>query len=576
MRYLYIACVGIVGIALRSLKISNVVLQQTCLGVSVLVAVVFGVACSPQNNSGSNDNSFRYNEPDGIAGLDPATASYQSAIWATGHLYNGLVELDSMLRVTPCIAREWSVDSTGKHYTFHLRTDVMFHDDSCFRVAGYASGTRRVVASDVVYSIKRVFNGTAKSTGAWVYRDRVRYVEALNDSTVHIELFRPFAPFLSLLTMPYGYIVPHEAIELYGDDFDYHPVGTGPFRFNEWKPDIHLQLVRNPHYFKFDAQGNRLPYLDTVQISFIRDTKSEFLEFLHGNFDVVTSVDASLAPSVYDGAGTLKPAFQHLQLWRAPALSVEYYGMLLDSTKPAGNSSPLSRNRLLRQALNYAIDRHRIVTYVLHGRGIPCKHGFLPPGLPGYSDRVGGYVFDQDRARALLAEAGFPNGRGLPTLLLQLGNNPRTASVAEAIQEQWKDIGVHVELRQVDFPQHLSQVRSGALPMWRTSWIGDYPDPENFLALFISANKAPAGPNTTHLSSPTLDSLYDAALNPALSLDERKVIYEVMQQEVVDQAPWIFLYHDVILRLTHRNIRGFRVDGTGRMTLEHVYKQFSS
>jgi peptide/nickel transport system substrate-binding protein len=158
-------------------------------------------------------------------------------------------------------------------------------------------------------------------------------------------------------------------------------------------------------------------------------------------------------------------------------------------------------------------------------------------------------------------------------LLLQLGHNPRTASVAEAVQEQWKELGVNVELRQVDFPQHLSQVRAGELPMWRTSWIGDYPDPENFLALFTSANKAPGGPNTTHLVSSRLDSLYTEALNPTFSSEQRYSLYAQMQQEIVEQSPWIFLYHDVLIRLTQPNIQGLTIDGTGRLLLERVKKQ---
>ncbi len=524
-------------------------------------------SCVQEHVHDSNQNIFRYNEPDGIASLDPAVAGYQSAIWATGHLFNGLVELDSTLAIAPCIASSWEVDASGLQYTFRLRPDVFFHADPCFGRRGLG---RRVVAADVVYSIRRVFDGSAKSTGAWVYRDRISNIVALDDSTVRITLVKPFAPFLAVLTMPYGYVIPREAVEYYGADFGHHPVGTGPFEFYSWKSDVALELRRNPLYFKRDQYGRTLPYLDGVRITFLRDTKSEFLEFLRGEYDLVTSIDGALAPSIYDVRGTLLEPYSHLRIHRVPAMSVEYYGILLDTSKPAARLLPLATNRKLRQALNYAIDRHRIVTYVLHGRGVPCVHGFVPPSLPGYSPDVGGYGFDPDRARHLLAEAGYPHGRGLPTLLLQLGHNPRTASVAEAVQQQWREIGVNVELRQVDFPQHLSQVRSGALPMWRTSWIGDYPDPENFLALFISSNRAPGGPNTTHLCSPRLDSLYEAALDPRKTFHQRTDLYHQMQAEVVEEAPWIFLYHDVITRLFHPTVLGLHTDATGRLQLESV------
>jgi peptide/nickel transport system substrate-binding protein len=566
------------GAERRSLAIS--VTRISCAVLASMALFVVLASCVRERSREVDQNIFRYNEPDGIASLDPTLASYQAAIWATGHLYNGLVELDTALAIAPCLASHWEVDAAGTRYTFHLRTDVWFHHDACFGGKGLgqeaqvsANSSRRVVASDVVFSIRRVFDGSTRSTGAWVYRDRVKDIVAIDDSTLQISLKEPFAPFLAVLTMPYGYVIPHEAVEFYGADFGQHPVGTGPFAFAGWKPDVALELRRNPLYFKRNEQGTQLPYLDGIRIGFLRDTKSEFLEFLHGGMDMVTSVDEAFANSVYDVHLNLLEPYKHLRLQKAPAMSVEYYGILLDTTKPAASRLPLARSKKLRQALNYAIDRHRIVTYVLHGRGIPSKHGFLPPSLPGYEDSVGGYGFDQDRARQLLGDAGFPNGKGLPTLLLQLGNNQRTASVAEAAQAMWKEIGVNVELRRVDFPQHLSQVRAGELPMWRTSWIGDYPDPENFLALFTTANRAPGGPNTTHLCSPHLDSLYKAALNPGLTFAQRTELYSQMQAEVVDQAPWIFLYHDVLVRLTHQNIKGFRTDATGRLQLEAVRKQ---
>jgi oligopeptide transport system substrate-binding protein len=538
----------------------------------------------------SRPDAFCYNEPDGIGSLDPAVASYQAAWWATTHLFNGLVELDTALQIVPSIARSWSVDDRGLEWTFHLRTDVWFHEDPCFG----AQRRRRVTAHDVRYSLERICDARTKSTGQWAFRDLIdgaiefidrskfqvpgskfRHIaglNVLNDSTIVIRLTKPFAPFLAVLTMPYGSIVPREAIEHYGADFGQHPVGTGPFRFDHWKQDIECVLVRNEHYFKVDDKGRKLPYLNTVRITFLRDIKSEFLEFVRGTYDVVSNIDGSFAPSVYDVDLSLKAPYDKYVMHKAPAFSIEYYGVLLDTSYPAAKAVPLATRRKLRQAMNYAIDRHRIVTYVLHGRGRPARHGVLPPGMPGFSESVQGYSYDIDKARRLLAEAGFPNGKGCPPLLLQLGNNPRTASVAEAIQEQWKEIGLNVELRQIDFPQHLAQVRNGELAMWRTSWIGDYPDPENFLALFITKNMSPFGPNTTHISREELDALYEQALDPRLTTDERNVLYNQMERIVIEESPWMFLYHDVLIRLTHPNIRNFTLDGSGRLLLEHVFK----
>ncbi len=549
---------------------------------SCLVISCGGRVPSPAERS----DTFCYNEPDGIASLDPAVASYRSAMWAGSHLFNGLVELDSALSIAPSLARSWSVDPRGLEWTFSLRTDVWFHRDPCFG----STQTRRVTAADVKYSIERICDAATKSTGLWAFRTVIDGADAfhqrtrrgqsggisgitvVNDSVVTIRLTKPFAPFLAVLTMPYAWIVPYEAVRAYGANFGRHPVGTGPFKFHAWTQDIELLLERNTQYFKTDERGERLPYLERVRISFLRDPKIEFLEFTRGRLDMVTGIDGSFAPTIVDATGALRPPYDTLVLRRAPAQSIEYYGMLLDTTLPAAQASPYSQRRLLRQALNLAIDRHRIVTYVLHGRGMPASHGVLPPSMPGFSSATRGYTYDPDSARRLLALAGYPNGNGLPPVILQLGNSERTAAVAEAVQEMWRSIGIPVELRMVDFPQHLSMVRAGELALWRTSWLGDYPDPENFLALFITATTAPGGPNTTRIARRDLDSLYAAALDPTRSFEERASLYHRMEEIIVAEAPWVFLYHDLVVRLTQRTVNGLSVDGADRLLLERVTK----
>jgi peptide/nickel transport system substrate-binding protein len=513
-------------------------------------------------------------------------AGYRGAIWAGSQIFNGLVETDRSGTIVPCLAQSWTVDPAGTTWTFSLRTDVWFHDDPCFG----PSRTRRFTAHDVQYTFERICDASTKTTGLWVFRTRIdgasayheatktgrsgriRGITVVNDSTIRITLTKPFAPFLALLTIPYAWIVPREAIHTYGSEFARHPVGTGPFAFESWKQDVELRLRRNPRYFKSDSVGRRLPYLETIAVTFLRDRKNEFLEFIRGNYDMVTSIDNVIAATIFEANGTLRAPYDTLRAHRAAAQSVEYYGMLLDTAFPAARQTPLATNRLLRQALNYAIDRHRIVTYLLGGRGIPASYGVLPPTMPGFSNSVRGYTYDPDRARDLLASAGYPNGKGLPELTLQLGNSDKTAAVAEAVQQMWREVGIRVNLRMIDFPQHLAQVRAGDLHLWRTSWLGDYPDPENFLALFVSTYRSPNGPNTTRLHRADLDSLYAAALHPARSFEDRAALYNRMEQIVLDEAPWVLLYHDVNIRLTLPSVHGFSLDGSDRLILEHVSK----
>jgi len=372
--------------------------------------------------------------------------------------------------------------------------------------------------------------------------------------------------------MPYAWVVPREAIDYYGDEFGRHPVGTGPFRMDHWTQDIELVMRRNERYFKTDVRGQRLPYLERVSVSFMRDTKSEFVEFRKGRLDVLAALDPSIATAVVQADGSLQQAFAGYTLQQVCAQSIEYYGILLDTLTEVGRSTPLARSRLLRQALNYAIDRERIVRYVLHGKGVPAHHGVIPPGMPGYSPDVIGYSYDPERARKLLQQAGFTGGKGLPPLTLQMGNSARTVSVGEAIQQMWKEIGVDVSLKQVDFPQHLEMVSSSKLPLWRTSWIGDYADPENFLALFYSGFRSPSGPNTTHYVHHSVDSLYELIVGSQTSSEQRFGWVHEAERQVLEDCPWIFLYYPVIQRLVQPNVIGLPIDGSDVLVLERVRK----
>ncbi len=575
---------------LRSMKshssLTSVVSGVLSGAARVMLAGMLLASCGGKKQQSSN--TFYYNESDGLNTLDPAKIGARAPWWIGGQIYLGLVGLDTALHATPQLASAWTVSDDGLRWRFTLRSDVNFADDPCFP----GGRGRRVTAGDVRYSFERICDPKSGSTGFWVFRGKVKGADAffdgrqsgtggpehvegfrvIDDSTFEIELTEPFAPFLSMLSIPYCWVVPHEAVERYGADFFRHPVGSGPFKLAEWTPDRRLILVRNPGYYERDASGNRLPYLDSVSIGFIKEAKTEFVEFKNGRLDAIASVDPALAVSVFDKTGTsLTKEFQKYRLHTSPALSVEYYGFMLDAGTPGGSGSVFTKNRYLRRALNYAIDREAIVRYVLQGRAISGTHGPVPPGAPGFSN-VRGYGFDREMARRLLDSAGYPDGKGLPEITLQLGQNERTASVAEAVQEQLGAIGIRLKLRQVDFPQHREMIIAGKLPFWRTSWMGDYPDAENFVALFYSKYMSPRGPNTTHFSNARVDSLYRAALDPKLSADARAALYGEAERLVLDEAPWIILYYTIVQRLTQPGVSGYAVDPLDRLNLTYVRK----
>lgn len=547
------------------------------------------LSCGSANEK-SESNTFFFNIVDPMKSLDPVQITQQSSWWIGEMVYAGLIGLDEKMQPIPKIARSWEVSPDGLLWTFHLRNDVRFGDDPCF-----PDGKGRVVtAADVRYSFERLCRPDV-SRGFWIMRgkvegadeyynsrkdsgktplDAISGLEAADDTTFRIRLREPFPPFLYMMATPFCYIVPKEAVEKYGQDFSAHPVGAGPFRLTMWKPNQELVLVRNGNYFERDESGNALPYLDSVRVSFTGDPATVFAEFDNGNIDLITTIDPAFAAKVLsDDGSALSPEYQQggYRLYALPAMSIDYYGFTLDTTLPGGKDSPFARNRYLRRAINYGIDRDRITKFVLKGLMVPAHNGPVPPSTPGFSG-VKGYTYDPELARALLDSAGYPNGKGLPPFTLQLGNTPQTASVAEAVQEDLRKLGLQMTIKQVDFSTHLSTADDGKIPFWRTSWLADYPHAENFMANFYSPYFKPSGPNRARYSNPTVDSLYRAALKPGLTQQEWSAIYGQAERIVLDDAPWVFLYYSGIRHLAQPWITGYAVDPLQRILLTRVRK----
>ncbi|MBQ9418361.1 MAG: ABC transporter substrate-binding protein [Bacteroidales bacterium] len=513
-------------------------------------------SCSQQRHP--DKQIFHYNESAGIATLDPAFAKDQSIIWPCRQLYNGLVQLgvptdagaDTVLCPIPSIARRWEISPDGLTYTFTLRTDVSFHPPV----------SRTVTAADFLYSFRRLTDPTVASPGAWIMAN-VSSMEAPDDTTFVIHLNTPFAPFLSQLAMVYCSVVPHEAVEKYGKEYRSHPCGTGPFQFQYWKEGVKLVLRRNPDYFERDEQGHPLPYLDAVAISFIVDRQTVFLEFIKGNLDFMNSLDASYKDELLTRDGKLNPKYaERLDLHTSPYLNTEYLGFLIEDA-----TAPLA-DRRVRQAINYGIDRRKMMRYLRNNIGTPGEYGFIPPGLPGaLTESL--YPYRPDRSRQLLAEAGYPNGTGMPRL--KLCTTAGYLDLCKYIQQQLGTLGLDVQV-DVSPPAALrEQIAQGRAQWFRGSWVADYPDAENYLSLFYTPNRTPAGPNYTRFSSPTIDRLYLRA-RTTTDADSCRAIYSRIDSLIMQQAPVVVLYYDQILHFTHKNVRGLRSDAMNTLDLRRV------
>ncbi|MDX5444181.1 MAG: ABC transporter substrate-binding protein [Hymenobacteraceae bacterium] len=545
-------------------------------GIILTAFLLLFAACKQSADTDGNKTVFRYNQPEALSSLDPAFARNQANIWAATQLYNGLVELDENLKPAPAIARAWEVSEDGRTYTFYLRPDVYFHDNPVFK----NGKGRRVTAHDFEYSFKRIVDPATASTGAWIFNDKVlrspeglisdTCFKALNDTTFNIYLQDPFIAFVEILTMPYAFVVPQEAVAKFGKDFRENPVGTGPFMFKLWDEGNAIVMHRNPDYFKKDKKGVQLPYLDAVQISFIIDKKVEFLTFMQGKLDFLSGIKEGSRDMILNKDGSIQEDFAgKFQVQKVPYLNTEYIGIQLDPEN-LKEPNPALQDKRVRQALNYAINKKEMIAFFRNNIGIPGHSGMVPPSLPSYNDSiVKGYSYQPQKARELLQEAGY--GPQVP-LQLKLSTVAEHKELAEYMQKKWAEVNIQVQIDINQAPAHQELVDNGRAAFFMKSWLGDYPDAENYLALFYSKNFSPGGPNKTHFKNATFDRLYEQATLER-DVQKRWHLYREMDKIVVEECPVLVLFYDEVIRLTQNNIKGLSADPMNTLKLEQVRKQ---
>jgi len=531
---------------------------------SGLLALAWLMSCSSETHH--DKTVFRYNEPTGIATLDPAFAKNQSIIWPVHQIYNTLVETDQHLNIVPSLAKSWEVSEDRLTYTFHLRNDVFFHDNVAFD----SGKGRKMNAGDVKSSYERIIDPATASSGAWIFHGRIDSggFRALDDSTFQLKLSKPFIPILGLLSMQYCSIVPKEVVEKFGRDFRSHPCGTGPFQLKSWEEGQDMILLKNEHYFEKDSSGTSLPYLDAVKISFFDNKATEFLMLQQGQLDFTNDIDASFKDEVLTKSGTLRKAWEgKIVLDKHPYLNTEYLGILVDSLNHMVINSPL-RLKKIRQAINYGFDRRKVMLYLRNSIGIPAESGFIPAGLPSFdSNSVQGYHYDPLKSRQLLAEAGFPEGKGMPEI--KLTTISIYADLADFIAKELQELGIHIKVDVVQKSLLLEETAQSTAMFFRASWIADYPDAENYLSVFYSKNPAP--PNYTRYQNSRFDLLYNKTLaetNDSL----RYKLYRQMDQLMINDAPIVPLWYDEVIHLVSPKISGFSANGLNLLELRKVKK----
>lgn len=533
---------------------------------SVIILLSILIAACRSNPEKADTTVFHLNLVGGLESLDPAFAKDLSTMWCAHALYNTLVEADSQSQLIPSLATRWEISEDGLVYRFTLRNDVFFHDNALF-----AQQRRKMTAADVVYSFNRLIDPTTASTGAWIFNGRVREQQpfvAINDTTVEIHLVKPFRPLLEILTMPYCSIIPKEVVTHWGKDFRNHPCGTGPFQFHYWDEGNVLVFYKNPTYWQRDEDGKSLPYLEAIQFSFYDNKATEFLLFLQGKLDFVNGVDGSFKDLVLTRKATLKPEFeQRFILQKRGYLNTEYLGFNIDTLNEQVQASP-TKQVWIRQAINYAIDRRKIVTYFKNGMGIPATGGFIPPGMQGFDTITSyGYDYNPTKALLLLKEAGYPNGKGLPPIPIITPDN--YADIVNFIAGQLQDIGLKLQVEIMQPAIIKEQMAKNKTLFFRAQWIADYPDAETYLTVFDS--RLPSPPNYTRFKSQFYDSLYNAAMqetNDTIRIAQ----YRTLDSYAISKAPIVPLFYDQRMHFLQKNSTGFRSSTMNIIDLKWVKK----
>ena len=498
---------------------------------------------------------FRYNESAAITSLDPAAARSLEHMWVVDQLYDGLVELGPDLTVLPCLATSWTFDEERLAFQFRLRRDAVF------------TTGRSVQADDVVYSLERLRDPKVVSSGGWIL-DAVRPqgIVALNDSTVEVRLREAYPPFLGLLTTAYGSIIDHEAASEEGNELRDNPAGSGPFQLAWWMPDAGLVLHRHEGYWEKDAHGQALPYLDAVHVDVVQDMGAEYLGLTQGRYDFMSGLHPAYMETLLDEAGTLRPSFEHtLQHLHIPFLKTDYLGVVLDGT----DTPEALRDARVRRAMSLALDRHGLARHLRRNAVTPTDH-FVPPTMLG-RDAVHPVTQDVGKALALLAEAGYPEGKGVGEIVLSTTSD--YVDMCAAFQHDWAQLGLDVKVDVVPASVRRERVAQGETAMFYKSWLADHADAENFLGLFVEANFSPGGPNYTHYRNPEFERGFHGALLQADRPEARLKAYRALDALIHEDMPVIPLFHDQVTHFVSRRIEGWPIHPVNRLDLRRVVKR---
>lgn len=515
-----------------------------------------------------------------IAGYDPAQAGDMYQTMEMGKVYEGLFEYHPTKRpyqLIPALAEGMpEVSKDGLTYTFKIKKGVLFHDDKCFP----GGKGRELKAHDFAYSFKRLADPKIMSKGWWLFEgklagvdawrekysksDKVNYdeaiegIEALDEYTFKLKLVKPYPQLMYALAMPYTVAIPKETVEHYGDQFLNHPVGTGPFILPNFDQSNTIVYLKNPNYReKYGPQDDpvlskqRVPMLDKIVVHVMTEAqprwlnfnkaKVDVLELPKDNFDQALNKDRTLSDELKG---------KSVRLDAEPMLDVTFYAF--------NHEDPLfKKNPKLRQAMSLAYDRQKSNDLFYVGTGMTA-HGVIPPGLAGFDQNFKNpfVEYNVEKAKALLKEAGFPDGKGVPEITVQTTNNTDSRQMLEFFIKCMSDIGIKVKIGANTWPELVNKVTKRQFQIYTMAWHADYPDAENFLSLLYCPNQSP-GSNGANYCNPKYDEMFRKASVMADSPERTKLYADINQMVSVD-VPWIFGFHRTKQYLSQGWVKNFQ------------------
>ena len=509
-----------------------------------ILLALFGAGCG-----GEPANVLVFGRGADSYGLDPALESDGEAFKVCDNLYETLVTYEpESTAIRPLLAHSWEVSDDRLTWTFHLRTDVRFHDGTRFDAPAMLFSLGRQFFAD--HPFHRI-GGTFKYWKDMSMDDIVADMRVVDDSTFVIRLQEPNAPFLSNLAMNFCAAVSPAAVAKHGDDYFKNPVGTGPFRFVEWRKDERLVLARNDDYW------GAPPSLDRLIFKPIQEASVRFLELRQG---VIHGLD-NLSPEYIDQIR----ANPDLQLLTQPGMNIGYLAMNMDK-------HPFDQ-LLVRRAVNHAVNQQSLVDNFYQGLAVPAKNP-IPPTMWGYNDDIEPYAHNPERARQLLDQAGFPDGFDTELWAMPLPRPymPQPDKIAQAIQADLGKVGIRAQIVQWEWATYLEKINNGEHPMALLGWTGDNGDPDNFLYMLLDKEAAQTKPSQ-NIAFYRSDELHELLVTARRSVDhEERVRLYLRAQEVIHRdAPWVPLVHVTQTAAFRRDVAGFKLHPTGIKWFHEVH-----